>query len=157
MRRKDREITDSELITQVITNAQVCRLGLAQDNVPYVVPVSFGYDGQALYFHTAPEGRKLDYLRANSTVCFEFEHGVELVPSGQDPCEWSFHYQSVIGYGHAVELLDATDKIAGLKQIVAQYSNRDWECNETMLKGLRVWKIAIESMTGKQSPADLTR
>jgi len=52
MLRNDKEIMDRKFISQIIKNCQVCRLGLAKDNSPYIVPVSFGYDGDALYFHT---------------------------------------------------------------------------------------------------------
>jgi nitroimidazol reductase NimA-like FMN-containing flavoprotein (pyridoxamine 5'-phosphate oxidase superfamily) len=78
MRRKDKEVTDQELISRIIRSCQVCRLGLAKDDAPYIFPVSFGYDGTAIFFHTAREGKKIDYINANSVVCFEFEHGVHL-------------------------------------------------------------------------------
>ena len=80
MRRTDKEITDQDLISRVIQNAQVCRLGLARDNIPYILPVSFGYDGKAIYFHTAKEGRK---SRGDGGDKFEirsskFEMGAEM-------------------------------------------------------------------------------
>jgi hypothetical protein len=40
MIRKDKEIMDRKLISRIIKNCQVCRLGLAKDNTPYIVPVS---------------------------------------------------------------------------------------------------------------------
>jgi nitroimidazol reductase NimA-like FMN-containing flavoprotein (pyridoxamine 5'-phosphate oxidase superfamily) len=126
-------------------------VGLAKDNVPYIVPVSFGYDGQAIYFHTAMDGKKIEYLTANSAVCFEFEHGVEPVPHRSDPCQWSFSYQSVIGYGDIHELRATEEKAAGLKQIMAQYSDRAWAFDGKDLDRVRVWKIIIETMSGKQS------
>jgi nitroimidazol reductase NimA-like FMN-containing flavoprotein (pyridoxamine 5'-phosphate oxidase superfamily) len=153
MRRKDREILDRELISEIIGDCQVCRLGLARDNVPYVVPVSFGYDGQAIYFHTAREGQKIDYIQANNAVCFEFERNVQLVTDDDSPCDWSFFYQSVIGSGHIYELVDLRDKAKGLKQVMAQYSDRAWEFGPERLATIRVWKIEIEAMTGKQSKA----
>jgi len=153
MRRKDREIQDRELISQVIRNCQVCRLGLAKDNSPYIVPVSFGYDGQAIYFHTAREGKKVDYITANNAVCFEFEHGVQLVTDAASPCNWSFWYQSVIGYGRIRELVAVGEKTEGLNWIMEQYSGREWEYGADRLKAIRVWKIEIETMTGKQSRA----
>ena len=64
MRRMDKEITDQDLISQVIHNAQVCRLGLAKDNIPHILPVSFGYDGKGIYFPTAKEGQKIEFLSA---------------------------------------------------------------------------------------------
>ena len=151
MRRKDKEIKDRELISHIIKNCQVCRLGLAKDNTPYVIPVSFGYDGGAIYFHTAKEGKKIDYIEANNAVCFEFEHGVQLVPHESDPCKWTFSFQSVIGYGRIHELVDKSEKIEGLDQIMEQYSGQKWVFSEKMLNSIRVWRIMIEAISGKQS------
>ena len=112
MRRTDKEITDQELISQIIEQAQVCRLGLAKDNIPYILPVSFGYDGMAIYFHTAREGRKIEFMTANDRVCFEFEHGVQLIRNDSNPCKWTFSFQSVIGYGTVRELTGLSERTA---------------------------------------------
>jgi nitroimidazol reductase NimA-like FMN-containing flavoprotein (pyridoxamine 5'-phosphate oxidase superfamily) len=153
MRRKDREITDPEIISRIIRKCQVCRLGLAKDNMPYIVPVSFGYDGTDIYFHTAGEGKKIDVITANNAVCFEFEHGVQLAPDEGNPCQWTFYYQSVIGNGRVQELVDSRERIEGLNQIMQHYSGQEWPLSETQLKGIRVWKIKVETITGKQSKA----
>jgi len=151
MRRTDKEITESVLISQIIEACHVCRLGLAHNNIPYVLPVSFGYDGKAIYFHTANEGRKLVFIAANNRVCFEFEHDVQLVRHDSSPCKWTFSFQSVIGYGTVVELADMTEKIEGLNHIMRHYSGREWPIVAKATEDIRVWKIAIESLTGKQS------
>lgn len=151
MRRKDKEIQDRELISQIIRNCQVCRLGLAKDDAPYIVPVSFGYDGNAIYFHTAREGKKIDHIIANNAVCFEFEHGVRLVPDESNPCKWTFSFQSVIGNGKVHELVAIREKIEGLNQIMEQYSGKEWELGEKQLDNIRVWKITIVTIAGKQS------
>jgi nitroimidazol reductase NimA-like FMN-containing flavoprotein (pyridoxamine 5'-phosphate oxidase superfamily) len=151
MRRTDKEITDPALINQIIERSQMCRLGLAKDNIPYVLPVSFGYDGTAVYFHTATEGRKIDFMTANDRVCFEFEHGVELLRHDSTPCKWSFSFQSVIGYGTVQELTELSEKTAGLNTIMKHYSGREWSFTAADLETIRVWRIGIESLTGKQS------
>lgn len=151
MRRTDKEITERVLMSQIINNAQVCRLGLAMGNTPYVLPVSFGFDGNAIYFHTAQEGRKIMFLAANSQVCFEFEHGVEVVRHDTNPCQWTFSFQSVIGYGTVVELTTTTEKVEGLNHIMRHYSGRAWPISAEDVQNTRVWRIAIESLTGKQS------
>lgn len=152
MRRKDKQINDNNEIAAVIKKCQVCRVAMAKDNRPYIIPVSFGYDGEAIYFHTvANEGMKLEYLSANSQVCFEFEHGVEVSSSEDKPCNWSFSFQSVIGFGRVQELKSGTEKTAGLEHIMAQYTDQQWDFTGIPLKGLSVWKIGIESITGKQS------
>jgi hypothetical protein len=151
MRRTDKAITEPALIAHIIAQAQVCRLGLAKDNMPYVLPVSFGYDGKALYFHTAKEGRKIDFMTANDRVCVEFEHDVQLIQNDTNPCTWSFSFRSVIGYGTVRELTDLADKRDGLNCMMRHYSGREWPFDAEDLEGIRVWRIAVESLTGKQS------
>jgi hypothetical protein len=152
LRRKDKELTDREVIDRIIEACDICRLALAKNNVPYLVPVSFGYDGGAIYFHTALVGRKLEFIAANPAVCFEFEHNVALKSHPTDPCDWTFSYQCVIGYGMVSELVEAEEKTLGLKQVMRQYDpQRDWSFTPASMAAIRVWKIEIESLSGKQS------
>jgi len=152
MRRKDKEIQEPELIQHIIRQAQVCRLGLCRDNVAYVVPVSFGYDGADIYFHTAVEGRKIDFITANNRVCFELEHEVAVLPNVERACGWSFSFYSIIGYGVAEELTEDTEKIRGLQLVMEHYSGRGgWEFEEQHLRNVRVWRIRVEQVSGKQS------
>ncbi len=73
MRRKDKEITDATGIKNIIEKATVCRLGMVKEGKPYIVPLSFGFRKNVLYFHSALKGRKIDCIRNNSNVCFEFD------------------------------------------------------------------------------------
>lgn len=43
MRRKDREITDFNEIRKIIDACEILRLGLADGDFPYIVPVNFAY------------------------------------------------------------------------------------------------------------------
>ncbi len=151
MRRHDKEIRSRAEIDAIIRAADVCRLALARDNEPYLVPVSFGYDGAALFFHTAPRGRKIDFIEANNRVCFEFEANVDLVRDVDDACAWTFRFESVIGYGTVYELASPEEKHHALNQIMLHYSGREWEIPENGTATTRVWRIDIESMTGKRS------
>ncbi|MCJ7619404.1 MAG: pyridoxamine 5'-phosphate oxidase family protein, partial [Anaerolineae bacterium] len=65
MRRAEREIKDREAIEDILRRATVCRLAVCDGNVPYVVPLSFGYADNCLYFHSAREGRKIETIKAN--------------------------------------------------------------------------------------------
>jgi hypothetical protein len=151
MRRADREITSRERIDEIIRGCEVCHLGMADGDQPYVVPVSFGYDGRCVYFHSAREGRKLDVIAANPRVCVQFERRVVLMPSETEACEWSFAFESAIGFGVVEELRDPETKAFGLNQIMQHYSGRSWELDPSTLARTRVWRVAIEELTGKQS------
>jgi hypothetical protein len=156
MRRQDREITSREQIDNIIRQSQVCRLALSVEDSPYLVPLSFGYDGEAIFVHTASVGKKIEYFQANPRVCFEFEHGVQLRRDDQAACNWSFLFETVIGHGAIQELSEPADKEYALRQIMRQYSEQEWVFGLVQLSHVRVWKISIDSLTGKRSQKAVT-
>jgi nitroimidazol reductase NimA-like FMN-containing flavoprotein (pyridoxamine 5'-phosphate oxidase superfamily) len=151
MRRTDKEIRSREEIDEIIRGSHVCRLAMAMDNMPYIVPVSFGYDGESIYLHTAREGKKISYFKNNNNICFEFERNVKLFGDPDTACKWTFSYESVIGFGKIYELESLEQREIGLNKIMSQYSGKEWVFGEDKLKNIRVWKIEITSMTGKRS------
>jgi nitroimidazol reductase NimA-like FMN-containing flavoprotein (pyridoxamine 5'-phosphate oxidase superfamily) len=68
------------------------RLGCAQNNQPYIVPVYFAYEADRIYGFSLA-GQKLEWLRKNPHACFESDE-----VKGQ--CEWS----SVVAIGMYEEL-----------------------------------------------------
>lgn len=150
MRRKDKEIPDLSAIEAVIRKASVCRLGMIDGDRPYIVPLCFGYRDNAIYLHSAPDGKKIALLRRNPNVCFEFDAVLE-VREAENACKWGMTYQSVIGFGKAIFLEDTDEKNRALDIIMRQYSDRSFLFPEKMIRATAVIKIEIESMTGKQS------
>jgi uncharacterized protein len=151
MKRREKEIRSREEIDAVIERSPVCRLAMAVEDEPYVVPLSFGYDGEHVYFHSAGEGRKIDFIERNDRVCFEFESEVEVVEHAENACQWTFFFESVIGYGRVAELVSPEEKERGLGIIMRHYSDRAWSIRAKGLRRTRVWCIAIESLTGKRN------
>jgi len=148
MRRGEREITARAEIDAIIRESRVCRLGLADGGRPYVVPLCFGYDGKALYFHCAREGRKLDILRSNDQVCFEFDV-VERFVEAEQGCGWSLRYRSVIGFGTASVIDDPAERLAALDHLMAQYSERRFTFSPESVARTAVVKVEIRSVSGK--------
>ncbi|GFO58331.1 MFS transporter [Geomonas silvestris] len=151
MRRSDKEITDREVIDRIIADSQVLRVGLSQDDQAYIVPLSFGYDGAAFYFHTALTGRKVEIIAENPQACFELEHAVNLVTHPSTPCEWTFSYQCVMGTGTITELVEPEERNEALVKVMLQYGHGECQFTEKQLAGIKIWKLAIDSITGKQS------
>ncbi len=151
MRRKDKEIQAHEEMVEIIEKAPVCRLGLCQDNVPYVVPMNFGYSDGFLYVHCAREGRKMDMIRANPRICFEIDTDLEVIRAEQ-PCDWGMKFASVIGFGTASVLEDPEEKKRGLDAIMEHYGSKPAQpYSEAILKHTAVIKVEVEEMTGKRS------
>ena len=151
MRRTEKEISDRPRLDAIIRDSLVCRVAMAKDNAPYLVPLSFGYDGTAIYLHTAPAGKKISHFEANPQVCFEFERQVELRRDPVSACKWSFNFESVIGFDAITEILDPAQKEHALNEIMRQYSGQTWAFESGAVAKVRVWKIAITSLTGKES------
>jgi nitroimidazol reductase NimA-like FMN-containing flavoprotein (pyridoxamine 5'-phosphate oxidase superfamily) len=149
MRRKDREITDRAEIEAVINEAMVCRIGLVDDNTPYVVPVCFGYENGSVYIHSAREGKKITMLEKNPRCCFEVDICDHVIRSDK-PCSWEMRYRSVIGYGRACILTNPAEKRHGLSCIMHHYDSGIHEFSENDLAAVTVIRIPIESMTGKK-------
>ncbi len=148
MRRKDKEITDPEAIVSIIRRSTVCRLGMSDDGQPYVIPMSFGYQDGAVYFHCAPEGRKIEILRKNPRVCIEFDVDC-LLKTGDSACKWGFHFNSAIAFGVAAIIEDSTEKQAGLDIIMRQYSGDVFMYSESALDKIVVIRVNVTELTGK--------
>ncbi|MGD2089578.1 MAG: pyridoxamine 5'-phosphate oxidase family protein [Candidatus Aminicenantes bacterium] len=152
MRRKEKEINNITEIEAIIQKAEVCRLGLAVDNTPYIVPVFFGYENNCLYIHCGPEGRKLDMIRQNNTVCFEMAVDTEITNQDKPACQWGAAYRSVIGYGSAFILENPEEKKQALDVIMRHYSNRaSFEYNKKEVQEVAIIKIVVDHISGKQS------
>ena len=157
MRRTDKEIADRAEIDAVIHGAEICHLGVVSHGEPYVLPISFGYDGEAVYVHTAHEGRKIESLAAGDRGCCQFDRAVELVRNDDEACEWTFAFESAIGWGDADELVGAAARLEGLNHIMRHYSGRDWGMPERAVAGTRVWRITLTKVTGKRSKSKSNR
>jgi hypothetical protein len=141
---------DRSLIDEIIKSANVCHIAMSDGGQPYVIPVSFGYDGNNLYFHGRAAGKKIDILKANDRVSFEFTVGAEVVHSDK-PCKWNFRYRSVVGFGRATFLDDLKEKEEGLSHILRQYSSVSFQLPEKAVQTTTVIKISIKSLSSRVS------
>ena len=154
MRRKDREITDINEILKIIGGCKVCRLGLSDNDRPYVVPLNYGwsFDNNALtfYFHSAVEGKKLDIIKNNSRACFEIDTDHKLVEAAE-PCKHGFAYSSVIAFGSIEFISEPKEKIYALNMMMKHQSGKDAEHNysEEALSRVCVYKMIADEFSGK--------
>lgn len=156
MRRKEKLVTDKQIIERVIYDAHVCRVALVDEGRPYIVPMNFGYDGRHIYLHSAASGQKVDILAKNNRVCLEFEQGVEIVKR-HEPCSWGANYLTVIVHGQAEVVSDATQKNDALTEIVAHYDQTfksnypDYIFPDKQMQSVLVYRITPSEMVGKIS------
>ena len=86
-----KEMSEQQCL-EVLSRAQVARLGCSHEDQPYIVPLQVAYADRFVYV-LSTYGQKIEWMRENPKVCLEVEEG----KSGTD---WA----SVIVYGTYQEL-----------------------------------------------------
>jgi nitroimidazol reductase NimA-like FMN-containing flavoprotein (pyridoxamine 5'-phosphate oxidase superfamily) len=147
MRRKDREIFDEELLS-VLNNGEYGTLATIGDNgYPYAVPVSYVYFENAVYFHCAAQGTKLDNIKNNNKVSFSIVGKTKVLPD-----KFSTEYESIVVFGHAVQM-EGEEKRKALFALIEKYSSEFKEEGRAYIErasnNSTVVKINIDKMTGK--------
>ena len=149
MRRFKQQISNEECI-EVLKNEKRGVLSLIGDEgYPYGIPLNHYYDEKenALYFHGAKEGHKVDAIKNCNKVSYcVYEKGI------QKENHWSLNVRSVIVFGRMsfVEDLEECKKIG--RNIWWKFNQDEKELEEEIKHSLtRVLclKISIEHMTGK--------
>jgi len=153
MRRADREIPEITLIEEIIQKADVCRVALANENIPYIVTMNFGYNPapeQKLFFHCANVGRKLDMIRKNNYVCFEMDTDHEIY-GGEKGCDWGMKFRSVVGFGIISIVTEREAKIQGFNCIMTHYGGeKEYTYDEKVLSRTTVLQLDINEIFGKR-------
>ena len=155
MRRSDREVSRKEEILHILDSSKVLHLGLAEDGMPYVIPLNYGYtmDGDKLtfYVHGALEGRKLDVIRKAPACCVQIDCDGALI-AGQSACRYGYSYYSLIGFGKAAVVENAEEKMRALALLMKEQTAMDFAFNEEMAALVSVIRIDCESYTAKHCP-----
>jgi uncharacterized protein len=154
VRRKDREITDLAEMRLVLLNTKYVTVALCMQDEPYLVPLSHGYDQakNCIYFHCAPEGKKLVYAKTNSKVWGQavLDFGVT------EECDYA--YTSVHFKGKLSLISDLAEKQHAMEVLVRQVSlNPEEKLAKLKLEKIEkitMGRIDVTYMSGKkhQSP-----
>lgn len=149
MRRKAREVTDPAEIAGVLARESLLHLAMSQDNIPFLVPVYFGWDGKSIFIHSAPAGSKIDILHANPEVSFEVSEVKGVIPA-EDACDFEACHRTVIGFGRVEFVEDETEKIRALDLIVGRFTGQHFDYPKDKVAQTTVLRIDIHSMKCKQ-------
>jgi nitroimidazol reductase NimA-like FMN-containing flavoprotein (pyridoxamine 5'-phosphate oxidase superfamily) len=153
VRRTDREITAPEALASILRRGRYATIAMCQDGEPYVVTLSYGYDRtrEALYFHVAEKGRKLDAIAADPRVC-----ATVVLDSGYEQGACKHHYESVVLTGHLSLVTGADEVRHGMRVLIGHLEKEPepvWERNrldgDEGLKRAKVLRLDIEHITGK--------
>jgi nitroimidazol reductase NimA-like FMN-containing flavoprotein (pyridoxamine 5'-phosphate oxidase superfamily) len=154
MNRADREIAGRDELLELLKAGKYTTLALCRGEEPYVVTLSYGYDHErnALYFHTAAKGLKLDFIAANPQACGTVIHDDGYV---RDQC--MHYFRSIVFRGTMAMVDDPAEKLHAM-EVLADHLEADPEKRKAKLrrmddeawKGLAVLRLDIAGMDGKK-------
>ncbi len=87
------------------------------EGYPYAVPMSYVYDGERIYFHSAPEGHKVDSVRRNSKASFCVVSEDNVMPE-----KYTTAYRSVIVFGRIRIVHDVREKRDAIEKLGKKYA-----------------------------------
>lgn len=153
--RREREVTDIGEITNILNKAKIAHIGMVDGNMPYVVPMNYGYimenNQLILYLHGANTGRKLDIIKENPNVFIEID--TDIVPfEGKVACQYGVCYSSVMCEGIAEIIDDVDEKKKGLSVLMKTQTDKNFEFTDKMTSIVTVIKINVLEFTAKKRP-----
>lgn len=147
IRRKDREIPSVEAIEILEASEYGVLSTIGEDGQPYGVPLSYVYKDDAIYFHCAVSGQKLDNIANNSKVSFCVIGNTNVLPD-----KFGTKYESAVVFGTASEV-HGVERNNALVWLLEKY------CSDFIVEGLKyielkdnttkVIKIDISHISGK--------
>ena len=138
---KPRDLSREEC-EKLLSSARYGRLGLSQNDTPYVIPMSYVFSGGKIFLHSRGKGKKVEIAGQNPRVCFQ----VDLL----DKNRWS----SVLATG-SVKL---SDNIEAKKRMFDTFMGKDMKGHggkqfsreELERMEMTIWEIDIEEITGRE-------
>lgn len=141
-----------DLADGLLRRAPVGFLAVHDASGPYVVPISFAYEGTAIYFHGG-SGRKAAALDADPRACLSVTSDPVFI-RGDGPCADNFAYESVVVAGTVQPLLEPAARDAALRALIVKYDPAAVEAafDPATLAGTRVYRMQAETVGYKRYP-----
>ncbi|NQV03659.1 MAG: pyridoxamine 5'-phosphate oxidase family protein [Bacteroidia bacterium] len=148
---RTRKLDDHAEITKIISRCQVCHVAMVDpEGNPYLVPMNFGFADDVIYLHSAQEGKKIDCLKNNPTVCINFTTDHELLFQHKEvACSYSMKYSSVLCYGKVEFIEDAELKSNAFDIVMKQYTNGEFTYNPPSIREVSCWIVKVERFEGR--------
>lgn len=154
MQKKEREITDENVLNQIFKRGKYATISMCKIDEPYIITLNYGFDEEenALYFHSANLGLKLEILKKNSNVC-----GTIIEDLGYVRNACSHKYRSIVFIGKMVIVKDIEEKKHGFDVLLNHLEENPSKMKKRLLKSEKsyfdtcIMRLDIRKVTGKAS------
>ena len=153
MRRQELEMKSKRAMREILAGQECMTIAMCKGKEPYLVTVTYSYDArsQSLYFHCAPVGKKIDYLKANPIVW-----GQVLEDLGYVTGECEHSYRTVMFRGRAEFITDTKEKRRALRLMIDKLDERPSEARKRLitqssLEKASIVRVKVLELSGKES------
>ena len=155
-----RKITSDRLMTPeasaaFLASETVGRLStLNSDGTIYTIPLHYIFMDGKIYFHSSPEGQKMENLRSDSRCSFEIDSFGGYIIRSENPCRIGSIYKSATVVGSAKILENTAEKKRILSALLAKAipDKTFAEIPDQAAAATAIVEITIAQMTGKACP-----
>ena len=136
-------------IEELLQNSIVGHLGCYDNGTPYVVPISYAYDGQYIYCHTY-EGMKIQMMRKNPKVCFQVEE-LKNMANWKSVIAWGRFDELGIGMERNVAIHTLLSRSLPILSSVTTHLGKEWPFSADDIKEIKgiVFRIKVENKSGR--------
>ena len=110
--------------------------------------MNFANLDNAIYFHCAKEGHRIENIQNNSSVCLNVVDSVQLMPE-----KFNTQYRSVTVFGTISIVTDPEEKKKGIvaiaEKLSPEYPKEGMEYIESAFDKMHVLKMDISKISGK--------
>lgn len=165
-RVRQRASYDRETVHAILDAGMLAHVGFASDGQPFVIPMLYARDGDALLLHGSIASRLMNRLGEGVPACVEVTH-VDGLVLARSHFDHSMNYRSVVAFGRARLVEDAAAKADAMARFVDALipgraaESRPADRNE--LAATHVLRFTIEDASAKirsgavkDNPADRT-
>ena len=142
---------DQATVHEILDAGFLCHLGFTHHNQPFVIPTSYGREGNKIYLHGATTSRMMVNLEKGLPVCLTVTHLDGLVLA-RSAFHHSMNYRSAVCFGTAFKV-EGEEKLHALKVISDQILKDRWEESRQPLpkelKATTVLCFTIEQASAK--------
>lgn len=146
-------ISDKKEIEEIILKSEICFVGMVdKENMPYVIPMNFGYKDSIIYLHSGnEEGKKLICLEHNNTVSIAFCEINRLAYVNEEvACSYTMKSKSIVATCKVSFIEDLEEKGKALDIFMSHYSDNHFKYSVPALTNVKVWKAHIMDITCKE-------
>ena len=158
IREPQRAVYDRAAAYAILDEAFVCHVGFSVDGQPYVIPTSFGRNGDELYIHGSAASRMLRNLEKGIPLCVTVTLLDGLVMA-RSIFNHSMNYRSVVVLGTATLISDPAEKLEALRLLSEHIIRGRWDDvrqpNEKELKATSILKLPITEFSAKVREGDV--